>query len=333
MKLVEANLEAVPQLFLLITFTIASVAFPGESGLGLLKDNSYATWAFLIWSIVQTFSNMIVAVLTGINVRKQGQLGARGKLVLGLSIAFQILARIIIMVGIAQAALPDFFQLQEDDTDADAGPALGTSHATVLLALPIPLHWLAILLLHYWLEGSTFWLLPHRYRILHLLSNSWVTVPVRRIQEQNQVHKAREQLWSLVLALGNIVLTIIATAASMDTKKNWLPFLVVFGLPAILCHIIGALFVKRFYKAVHPWRAIQSFQSSQPPEEEGDELRMAPVVAGLASASTAASAVPIPVPVPSVIQHQARRASVQVEVGDWEVRQGGTNVLAWNDFF
>ena len=59
MKMVECSTEAVPQFYFLVIFTIASVILPRTSGLGLLKDESGYSWAFLVFSLTMTYITII----------------------------------------------------------------------------------------------------------------------------------------------------------------------------------------------------------------------------------------------------------------------------------
>ena len=75
LKMVETSTEGVPQLFLLIVFTSASVLLPELSGLGLVKDaRSISSYVFVTLSLVQTFITIISSILTAMNIRQDGQL-------------------------------------------------------------------------------------------------------------------------------------------------------------------------------------------------------------------------------------------------------------------
>ena len=55
MKTIEANTEASPQLFSLLVFIIASMMLPTESGLTFGLDDSFLTWPFLMFSLLQSY--------------------------------------------------------------------------------------------------------------------------------------------------------------------------------------------------------------------------------------------------------------------------------------
>ena len=128
-------------------------------------------------------------------------------------------------------------------------------------------------------------------KLLHLLSNTMVTLPVRKTQEGTQVHKGRETFWSLVLVGTNLLATALITSALVnkniftlyDSKANvegpqgerdvlasiflenidgsgvkyYKPrFFFAFGLPSLLCHLVGSFLLLLQYKLVHPWRRL-----------------------------------------------------------------------------
>ena len=54
-------------------------------------------------------------------------------------------------------------------------------------------------------------LLSLKDKMIHLLSNTWFTLPVRRMGDRDQRHKGREMFFGLVLAGLNILGTSVAT--------------------------------------------------------------------------------------------------------------------------
>ena len=116
MKITEASMEAAPQLFFLVVFIFTSWLLPNLSGLGLLKEDNLYEWSFLVFSLLQTYITIIMAVLSNIDIRKRNQLGLRSKVTLGLSASLQMLARLLLMV-------PQFWQLCHSLTRATMPPA------------------------------------------------------------------------------------------------------------------------------------------------------------------------------------------------------------------
>ena len=234
MKTIEANTEASPQLFSLIVFIIASVMLPTESGLTFGLDDSVLTWPFLILSLIQSYSSIIISILSAVNIEKSGGLSLKNKIFLGLSISLQLLARLLLMVPIAILTLRGGFGVieEEDEITADlmdirrkrsigpstrqTGAPLSPTTASLLLILPLVIHWMFLILLYARLHIVTFWSLSLKDKVLHLLSNTMVTLPVRKTQEGSQVHKGRETFWSLVLVGINLLATALITSALIN---------------------------------------------------------------------------------------------------------------------
>ena len=119
-----------------------------------------------------------------------------------------------------------------------------------------------------------------------------MTLPVRKTQDGEQVHKAREIFWSLVLVGLNLLANALVTSVlvSIDLHDNPISkeestdaltrfflesstgdypsngygglkikfivpkFFLCFGLPSLLCHLAGSLLLLLQYKLVHPSR-------------------------------------------------------------------------------
>ena len=158
MKIVEASLEATPQLSLLLVFTLASWILPNYSRLGLLEEDTAYVWTFVILSLLQTIVTIVVAVLDNINIHKGNQLNLKCKIVLGLSVLLLILARLLLMVGIIFAGLPQF----DSSNQNLSREALSARQTALLLALPLFLHWIALTFLFARLNLVSFWNLGHR---------------------------------------------------------------------------------------------------------------------------------------------------------------------------
>merc|ERR1719222_1071499 len=122
--------------------------------------------------------------------------------------------------------------------------------ALPLLVLPIfPVGWFSTLFLHAMLK-TDFWLLSTKDKLIHLLSTTWVTVPVRRMGGRDQRHKGRETFFALLLAGLNLVGTSVAWAI----RGQNVGVLVLVMLPSLFLHLAGCGLLLLFEKTVHPWR-------------------------------------------------------------------------------
>ena len=74
--------------------------------------------------------------------------------------------------------------------------------------------------------------------------------------------ESREQTFALTIVFINTTLTSAIAATLMEGEGKLtnldlpasLEFLVVGGGPAILCHLLGCLFLRFYYSSVHVWR-------------------------------------------------------------------------------
>ena len=232
----------VPQLFILIVLIVFS-SFT-DSCFRLLEGDDPATITFLVLSLLQTFMTIILATIGSINIRKGGQLDVKSKIVLGLSVSCQLMARLWTMVLIASAVIVP------SKIFYDTNPISLTS-TIILLVLPIPIFWVSTLLLHAWLN-TDFYLLSPKNTLIHLLSSTWITVPVMQMEERDQKHKGRELFFELLLAGINLVGTSAALAITIGAKLvDALLFLI---LPPLFLHLAGCGLMLLFEKTVHPWR-------------------------------------------------------------------------------
>ena len=93
--------------------------------------------------------------------------------------------------------------------------------------------------------------------------------PPRTDEDQNQVHKGKEQLFLWSLMGVNITTASVATAFLMDPNgpkiQGFLPdlsprqeFLLLGGAPALLCHLLSGVLLTIYYRCSHTWRDIGS---------------------------------------------------------------------------
>ena len=178
----------------------------------------------------------------------------------------------------------------ETSTDPTEAP-LSTATTAILISTPLITHWVFLLVLYAWLNIASFWRLSLKKKMIHMLSNTLVILPVKK-QKQKQVHKKRELAWSLVLVGINLLTTALVTSAVIsvsldeeynaieeDSAGNWLRFFIdskttpsyefssdgwltktkstkytvpkfflCFGLPSLLCHLVGSLLLLFHHK-------------------------------------------------------------------------------------
>merc|ERR1711874_663386 len=91
-------------------------------------------------------------------------------------------------------------------------------------------------------------------KLIHLLSTTWFTLPVRKMEDRDQRHKGREVFWGLLLAGINL----LGTFSVLCWLKELRIFALQLGLlilgPLIFFHLCGSGLLFLFEKAAHPWR-------------------------------------------------------------------------------
>merc|ERR1719323_1776299 len=90
------------------------------------------------------------------------------------------------------------------------GDPISLTNAILLLVLPILIGWAANLLLHARLK-TDFHKVSTKEKLIHLLSTTWFTLPVRRMEDRDQRHKGREVFRGLLLAGINLLGTAAAS--------------------------------------------------------------------------------------------------------------------------
>ena len=232
MKMVEVSTEGVPQLYILIVFATGK-----EECVWVFTENMDAALTFFILSLLQTYMNIILSTIGSINLRKGEQLGIKAKVLLGLSLSCQLAARLTIMVFIAIDAI---------------NQRISTTTAALLVLLPILITWALNILLHARLD-TDFFLLSTKSKLVHLLSTTWFTLPVRRMGERDQRHKGRELTFGCILAAINLVGTSAAYCLARDFGWEGLAH----HLHTILIpHLVGCGLLLLFEKTLHPWRQL-----------------------------------------------------------------------------
>ena len=211
-----------------------------------------------------TYVTIIMSILSAMDIRKNGQLGFKQKAILGLSATFQLLAHLCQMVPIAILALPRSDNPAEDGSE-DA--TFTSIQAGILLVVPIVFRWIA----NAYALKSRFRDLPISKQFLHVLANSWVTLPMRHKEAKKQIQKCSEICKSLLLAVINIILSFAMTSAVLSGKRSssltsdseFYMALILPGAAALLSHVLGSSFLYLYYQTSHPWRELFIWQRKE----------------------------------------------------------------------
>ena len=138
----------------------------------------------------------------------------------------------------------------------DFPPALSPTSAIILLTLLSLLHKLLVIIF----MPARVTKLPEK--VIHVLSNMWLVLPVKVNGHLDEIHKSREHTMSSLLTGLITSVSAIVTAGLMEGRGSWLTgklspgieFLAVSGLSALLSHFLGCLFLVLYYRCAHTWR-------------------------------------------------------------------------------
>ena len=259
LKSVEVSLEGVPQMFIISTLTAVTYLLPNTSHLGLVEDDSPTSYLYLGWSLFSSYASVISSYIGSMNLKKDLQLDVPKKILLGFAFSFQLLARLLLLTNIAISALP------QNDIDAPLRDAsLNVNYATLLLLMPILLHWTLLLIFYNISNVPVFKQMTRWGKTLHILGNTWVSFPARSTEQPDQHFKAKEHVTLLVLSGLNIATTCTVAALLMDERapRFWLDlptlqeFLLFVGLPSIISHVFGCLLLALFYNQCHTFSSL-----------------------------------------------------------------------------
>ena len=170
---------------------------------------------------------------------------------------------------------------------ASLGNHISPMNAALLIFTPIGINWFLIMMF----MPDRIKKLPDK--ITHLTANIWHVLPMRLEDGQNQMYKNKEH--GLHLILVGLIMTgaVTATACLMTGQKVLTPklssqlanqtsltpifellgdcvqdecflpispaaqeFLIVGGLPALLCHLVSCLLLVMYYRCSHTWRKV-----------------------------------------------------------------------------
>ena len=120
-----------------------------------------------------------------------------------------------------------------EPTDPEGDPIISLTSAVLLLVLPIVISWAANLLLHSCVN-TDFHKLSIKEKLIHLMSTTWFTLPVRRMGDRDQRHKGREVILGLLLAGLNLAGTSFALERTIQDHS---------GAFAMLCPVFQCVTV------------------------------------------------------------------------------------------
>ena len=245
LKLIEMNIETIPQIICIVVYaTYASymkdTLIKDIQNLKLDSESFYFIMSFLM-SFYTTINSLLVAT----NFLKRGQIGMKQKLILFPSYMFQIAPRVFALVGLIMLPM---WLTNKNSSYEYSDYTIPNSVNGLFVFLHLPIHWL-LHHIYYQNCNSIYQTLSYPDRILHILSNTWVSLPLRNtVKEEDQKSKVQETAVSLAIswlyttAMGLLVGLIIP-------DKRWIHYRFLFIL-----HPVAGVFLGIYYNCVHTWR-------------------------------------------------------------------------------
>jgi hypothetical protein len=245
LKLIEAVIESLPQLVLLLGYLTVSIS---DNQALSISENVESRWGAIFFglNILHSFLTLITSIVNSIDIMKGNQLSLKQKVVLAVSYTFQTGSRIIPIFSVIYLAI---------------GRHISKVIAIHLLTLPIVFHW--ILQYTVCLETAPYFeQLKFFDQILHVLINTFFVIPLRPTPAPgHQVHKSRQMYWSFVLLITEVmVISVISTIVLLSADLPPGTPVIIILLTTITCLLIslllGPLTLILFYYSCHTWRAV-----------------------------------------------------------------------------
>ena len=238
--LVEGTLESTPQLMIMFVFL-----FPDDTGFrDVIIGDSFAIFVVnTMFTVVSVFN----AAISYANVMKREQLGSWQKLLLFLSAAFQILTRLLPMIAMATAK--------------------NVRVTIVALLLPVFFHWIIIGCLYIAVPPLRFQLFSKEVSrldsaadlLLHVISNTFLSVPLRSLSDETQRRKGYEMVLLLVVnGLETLIIFFIGLGVFWNPDNPELQSAVrICWILSPVFFLLGCISLVLYYKFAHTWRHLE----------------------------------------------------------------------------
>ena len=239
LKLVEATAEAVPQMLLLSMYMLLE-----DSQVYIFDESDENAQTYFELSLFLSVLTILTSIISAINTMKHGQLGLMAKCALGISVFLQIFPRLGLMSMIF------YFKIALVEMGWRA--EIHRTAAITVLVVSISAHWFCIYIL-YFKTVPQFRKLTKLDQCIHILSNTWITLPLRSFDDHNQRSKSFEQFWSLILMGINIAVCAAFLHWDVCDEELYGFRFLWYGWFALGCHLLGGIIMILHYRSMHTW--------------------------------------------------------------------------------
>ena len=176
---ITASFETIPEVWILLTFLVTK----HNGDISVVQDN--ATWFYVI--TIFTICTTLYALGHGSNLRKRGRLDLKQKTFLRVSFFFQVASRLSLMIASSSYTI-DYVSTSTmlDNENPDSGPDSGLLYLFYVFG-PFCLHW--ILLSIFYSFRQSFRSLNIADRIMHILSNTFIALPLNNTADEEEPTK------------------------------------------------------------------------------------------------------------------------------------------------
>ena len=223
LKRLRTSLGAIPQIFLLVVFALASVGIQATSTGLLLMDSSTdfdnPSWPLLSFAL-------LLSIHTVLDSLKEESHGFFANVLLLTSFCLLLAARLFLMVGVVVLCLPNILS---------PSTLLDTTSALFIVIVPSLASWLLNLIVHR-LNNNSLTKKSKPSQFFQLLTSTWLPpLPL--------VTSLQHLITNLAVSAATIAATAIAAALLMveEVDLDQEAFLLLWVLPAAVSHLFGSI--------------------------------------------------------------------------------------------
>ena len=233
--MVEGTLEGILQLMILLVFLAGN-----SDQIVIIGDSK----PIFIFNTLMTIFSIISSILGYCNTTKKGQWGPYQKLVVATSATFQILSKFLPMMAIS------VYTLRNSNSPS----------SMFAILLPILVHWMYISAVYITIPSLKKLLFSNHIPLqdslatllLHVISNTFLALPLRDINTNHQRHKGYELTIIMTINGAEVFCTfLLGYILFWDPKDNLIIALWILS-PVSLA--LGCLLLVFYYRKAHTWR-------------------------------------------------------------------------------
>ena len=250
LRMIESSLETFPQLVMLLTYLLISH--------NLVFEAETSNEVFIIFNILFSYLSFIISYVHWTDMMKNNKLRLESLFLLFFSAMLITLARLIAVVSVTSSASSEHEQhvilynfngsLLEQTRNASnitMNNKDGLPPFVLSLFVPLILHWI-LLFFFYFFTIQIFSRLTVFDRFLHIFINTFLAIPLRILDDQEQRSKSKEITVNLILLGIENIAMILLGLPSGGISWTFVPFTI--GTFSTGFHTAGCILLWWYYK-------------------------------------------------------------------------------------